>query len=104
VWGGISAGRIGRNLTVTADKKIMENSGGTQQSSTALLSLPAIFSIFSLFKLSYSNIFECPRNGVNNNTRQMLPKWKATTSHIFYILWPKQSSSLLIVNKHEHPS
>jgi hypothetical protein len=47
--------------------------------------------IFSLFKLSYSNIFECPRNGVNYNTRQMLPKWNATTSHIFYFLWPKQS-------------
>jgi hypothetical protein len=30
--------------------------------------------IFSLFKLSYSNIFECPRNSVNDNTRQMLPK------------------------------
>ncbi len=62
------------------------------------------FSIFSLFKLSYSNIFECSRNGVNDNTRQMLPKWIATTSHIFYILWLKQSSSSHIVNKHEHPS
>jgi hypothetical protein len=40
-------------------------------------------SIFSLFKLSYSNIFKCPRNGVNDNTQQMLPKWKATSSHIF---------------------
>jgi hypothetical protein len=48
VWGGTLAGRIGRNLTVTADEKIMENLGGTQQSSTALLSLLAIFSIFSL--------------------------------------------------------
>jgi hypothetical protein len=58
VWGGTLAGGIGRNLTVTADEKFMENSGGTQQSSTALLSLLAVFSIFSLFKLSHSNIFE----------------------------------------------
>jgi hypothetical protein len=28
VWEGISAGRFGRNLTVTADEKIMENLGG----------------------------------------------------------------------------
>jgi hypothetical protein len=68
VWGGISAGRIGHNLTVTADKNNHGEFGGTQQSSTALLSLPAVFSIFSLFKLSYSNIFECPCNNVNDNT------------------------------------
>jgi hypothetical protein len=32
-----------------------------------------------------------PTQWCNDNTRQMLPKWKATTSHIFYILQPKQS-------------
>jgi uncharacterized protein YaiL (DUF2058 family) len=36
-WGGTLTGRSGRNLTVTADKKIMANLGVTQQSSTALI-------------------------------------------------------------------
>jgi hypothetical protein len=36
-WGGTLTGRNGRNLTVTADKKIMANLGVTQQSSTALI-------------------------------------------------------------------
>jgi hypothetical protein len=55
-WGVTLAGRNGRNQTVTADEKIMENWGGTQQSSTAL-SLPAVCSVFSLFKLSYIQIY-----------------------------------------------
>jgi hypothetical protein len=50
-WGGTLAGRNGRNQTITADKKIVENLGGTQQSSIALLSLPAGF-----FFSPYSNI------------------------------------------------
>jgi hypothetical protein len=56
VWGGTLAGRIGRNLTITADKKIMENLGGTQQSSTALLSLPAIF-LFSPYSNYHIQIY-----------------------------------------------
>ncbi len=40
------------------------------------------FFYFLPIKLSYSNRFECPRNGVNDNTRQMLPKSKATTKQI----------------------
>ena len=36
-WGGTLTGRNGRNLTVTADEKIMANFGVTQQSSTALI-------------------------------------------------------------------
>jgi hypothetical protein len=36
-WGGTLTGRNGRNLTVTADKKIMANLGVTQQPSTALI-------------------------------------------------------------------
>jgi hypothetical protein len=55
-WGVTLAGRNGRNQTITADKKIMENWGGTKQSSTAL-SLPAVCSFFSLFKLSYIQIY-----------------------------------------------
>jgi hypothetical protein len=48
-WGVTLAGRNGRNQTITADKTIMENWGGTQQSSTAL-SLPVVCSVFSQFK------------------------------------------------------
>jgi hypothetical protein len=55
-WGVTLAGRNGCNQTVTADKKIMENWGGTQQSSTAP-SLPVVCSVFSLFKLSYIQIY-----------------------------------------------
>jgi hypothetical protein len=55
-WGVTLVGRNGHNQTITADTKIMENQGGTQQSSTAL-SLPAVCSVFSLFKLSYSQIY-----------------------------------------------
>ncbi len=52
-WGGEALWQGGMAViqTVTADKKIMENLGGTQQSSIALLSLPAEF-LFS----PYSNI------------------------------------------------
>jgi hypothetical protein len=50
-WGGTLAGRNGCNQTITADKKIMENLGGAQQSLIALFSLPAGF-LFS----PYSNI------------------------------------------------
>jgi hypothetical protein len=55
VWGGNLAGRIDHNLPITADKKIMENSLGTQQSSTALLSLLAgfLFSPYSNFIFKY---------------------------------------------------
>jgi hypothetical protein len=42
-WGGTLAERNGCNQTVQADKEIMENLGGTQQSSIALMSLPAVF-------------------------------------------------------------
>jgi hypothetical protein len=52
-WGGeaLWQGGMAAFQTVTVDKKIMENLGGTQQSSIALLSLPARF-LFS----PYSNI------------------------------------------------
>jgi hypothetical protein len=52
-WGGEALWQGGTAViqTVTADKKIMETLRGTQQSSIALLSLPAGF-LFS----PYSNI------------------------------------------------
>jgi hypothetical protein len=50
-WGGTIAGGDGRYQINTADEKIVENVGGTQQSSIALPLLLAAFSIFSLFKL-----------------------------------------------------
>ncbi len=50
-WGGTLAGGDGCYQNDTADEKILENFGGTQQSSIALPLLLAAFSIFSLFKL-----------------------------------------------------
>ncbi len=50
-WGGTLAGGDGRYQIDTVDKKIVENFGGTQQSSIALPLFLAAFSIFSLFKL-----------------------------------------------------
>jgi hypothetical protein len=50
-WGGTLAGGDGRYQIDTADEKIVENFGGTQQSSIALPLLLAAFSTFSLFKL-----------------------------------------------------
>jgi hypothetical protein len=60
----------------------MANLGKTQQSSTALIA-GGCFCFLPIQIIIYSNIFECPRNSLNDNTQHMLHKWNATTCHNF---------------------
>jgi hypothetical protein len=102
-WGVTLARRNGRNQTVTADEKIMENWGGDTTIINCTVIAGGLFCFLPIQIIIHSNIFECPRNGLNDNTQKMLPKWKGTTSHIFYS-WSEQSLSSHIVDKHEHSS
>jgi hypothetical protein len=102
-WGVILAGRNGRNQTVTADKKYHGELGGDTTIINCTVIVGNLFCFRPIQIIIHSNIFECPCNGLNDNTQQMLPKWKGTTGHIFYS-WLEQLLSSHIVDKHEHPS
>jgi hypothetical protein len=97
-------GKNGRNQTVTADEcNHGEFGGDTTIIDCTIVIASGFFYFLPIQIMIYSNIFECPCNGLNDNTQHMLPKWNATTSHILYYLL-EQSSSSHIVNKYEQPS
>ena len=94
-WGGEALWQGGMDQTVAADKKIMANLGVTQQSSTALIA-GGCLCFLPIQIIIHSNIFECPRNGLNDKTQHMLlHNWNATTCHNYY--------STTIMN-HDHPA
>jgi hypothetical protein len=62
----------------------MANLGVTQQSFTALIA-GGFFCFLPIQIIIHSNIFECPRNGLNDNTQHMLlHNWNTTTCHNYY--------------------
>jgi hypothetical protein len=103
-WGVTLAGRNGCNQTVTGYENNHGEFGGDTTIIDCTIVIAGVFFYFLPIQIMiYSNIFECPCNGLNDNTQHMLPKWNATTSHIFHYSL-EQSSSSLIINKHEYPS
>lgn len=70
----------------TADEKIVENIGGTQQSPMALPLFPVAVSTFSLFKLWYIQIYSNAGATVSmttHNSTSHATKGKATIHHNF---------------------
>ena len=87
--GGTLAGGDGRYQIDTADEKIVENIGGTQQSPMALPLLLVAVSTFSQFKLWYIQIYSNVGATVSmttHNTTSRATKGKATIRHNFYLL------------------
>jgi hypothetical protein len=64
-------------------KKSWRIGGGTTIINCTVIA-GGLFCFLPIQIIIHSNVFECPCNGLNDNTQQMLPKWKGTTSHIFY--------------------
>ncbi len=91
--------------TITADKKSWRIWGGHNNHQLHCCHCRRDFSFLPIQIFIYLNIFECPTNGLNDNTQHMLPYWNATTIYNLNSLSEQPSSAHNInIIHHRHHS